>query len=299
MLGTFRSVSTNERQRLADVGLMPVRDRACLRILYRYDVATTAQLTSLVYRRRQKAQTHLQRLYRYRLLERTALPPLERGGAPLVFRLTRHARKRLGYAPLTRGEAGTQLRHSLNTVEAVVALARAHPASGDAHPVQAWLSPYMNAGILNRIQPDALLAVQQTIGSGVLALEIDEATEHADVIVAKLVNYGWAIANRPGWHLLFLVPHETRLHWLRRRVASARGRAPRLAGKGWAVTLGAVQANGLDAIVTSLEPESAPRPLAAILDDARSRRIPTPIGSDAWLRLLAFGGVEDFDAVLA
>ncbi len=299
MLGTFRSVSANERQRLADVGLIPVRDRACLRILYRYDVATTAQLTALVYHRRQKAQVHLQRLYRYHLLERTALPPLERGGAPLVFRLSRQARKRLGYDPLTRGEAGTQLRHSLNTVEAVVALARPNPATGDVHPVHAWLSPYMNAGILNHIEPDALLAVQLSTGSGVLALEIDEATEHADVIVAKLVNYGWALADRPSWHVVFVVPHQTRLHWLRRRLASAKGRAPRLDGKGWTVTLDAIQANGLDAKVTPLEPASAARPLFTILDGARSRGLATPIGSDAWLRLLAFGGAEDFDAVLA
>lgn len=299
MLGTFRSISANQRQRLADIGFLPVRDRSCLRILYRYDVATTAQLTALVYRRRQKAQLHLQRLYRYHLLERTPLPPLERGGAPLVFRLSRHARNRLGYAPLTRAEAGTQLRHSLNAVEAVVALARPYPASGDPHPVQAWLSPYMSAGILNRIQPDALLAVQLATGSGVLALEIDEATEHADVIVGKLVNYGWTLAKRPGWHLLFVVPHTTRLHWLRRRLASATGRAPRLDGKAWAVTLEAIQVDGLSAIVTPIERGSTGRPLTTILDDARSRRLATPIGSDAWLRLLAFGGVEEFDPVLA
>lgn len=250
MLGTFRSVSTNERQRLGEVALLPLRDRACLRILYRYDVATTAQLTSLVYRRRQKTQAHLQRLYRYHLLDRTALPPLERGGAPLVFRLSRHARRRLGYVSLTRGEAGTQLRHSLNVVEAVLALAR--PA-GDVYPVQAWLSPDMSTGILDHIQPDALLAMQVVTGSGMLALEIDEATEHASVIVAKLVNYGRALATRPGWHLLFVVPHATRLHWLRRRLASARGRSPGLADKAWAATLEAIQADGLNATTTQLE----------------------------------------------
>lgn len=294
MLGTFHSVNSDERQRLGEVALLPLRDRACLRILYRYDVATTAQLTALVYRRRQKAQVHLQRLYRYHMLDRTTLPPIERGGAPLVFRLSRHARRRLGYVPLTRGEAGTQLRHSLNVVEAVHALSR--PA-GDVLPVQAWLSPDMSAGILDHIQPDALLAVQLVTGSGVLALEIDEATEHASVIVAKLVNYGWALANRPGWHLLFVVPHATRLHWLLRRLASARGRSPGLADKAWAVTLEAIQADRLNATTTPLE-SGAPRPLAAILTGARSRRLATPVGSDSWLRLLALGGVEDFDTVL-
>ena len=297
MLGTFRSVSSDERQRLGEVALLPLRDRACLRILYRYDVATTTQLTSIVYRRRQKAQVHLQRLYRYHLLDRTALPPLERGGAPLVFRLSRHARKRLGYVALTRGEAGTQLRHSLNVVEAVLALARPHPVDGGTRPVQAWLSPDMSTGILDRIQPDALLAVQLATGSGVLALEIDEATEHAGIIDMKLVNYGWALAKRPGWNLLFVVPHATRLHWLRRRLASAKGRSPGLTDKAWAVTLEAIQADGLNATTTQLE-SGASRPLAAVLTDARPRSLASPIGSDSWLRLLALGGVEDFDTVL-
>lgn len=297
ILGTFRSVSPNERQRLGEVSLLPLRDRACLRILYRYDVATTAQLTDLVYRRRQKAQLHLQRLYRYHLLDRTTLPPLDRGGAPLVFRLSRHARRRLGYVALTRGEAGTQLRHSLNVVEAVLSMARPHPTIGDAHPVQAWLSPDMSFGILDRTQPDALLAVQLATGSGVLALEIDEATEHASVIVGKLVNYSWALAKRPGWHLLFVVPHQTRLHWLRRRLVSAKGRSPGLDGKAWAVTLEGIRAEGLGAAVSPLEPAAA-RPLADILAAARLRHLATPIGTDAWLRLLAYGGVEDFDAVL-
>jgi hypothetical protein len=277
--------------------MLPLRDRACLRILYRYDVATTAQLTALVYRRRQKAQVQLQRLYRYHLLDRTTLPPLERGGAPLVFRLSRHARRRLGYVALTRGEAGTQLRHSLNVVEAVLALARPHLAGRVAHPVQAWLSPDMSLGILDRLQPDALLATQLATGSGVLALEIDEATEDARVIAAKLVSYGWALAKRPGWHLLFVVPHHARLHWLRRRLTSTEGRSPGLGGKAWAVTLEAIQTDGLTAVVTPLGPAAA-RPLAAILTDPRSRPSDSPVGTDAWLRLLAYGGVEDFDAVL-
>jgi len=153
-------------------------------------------------------------------------------------------------------------------------------------------------GSLDRIQPDALLAVQLATGSGVLALEIDEATEHATVIVNKLINYGWALAKRPGWHLVFVVPHQTRLHWLHRRVASAKDRSPGLDGRGWAVTLGAIQSEALAAVVTPLEPAAGARPLATILADASPRRMATPIGTDAWLRLLAYGGVEDFDTVL-
>jgi len=56
-------------------------------------------------------QLRLMRLRQAGFIERTTLPPLARGGAPLVFRLSRRGRARLGYAPLTRPEAGMQLRH--------------------------------------------------------------------------------------------------------------------------------------------------------------------------------------------
>lgn len=294
MLGSFHTADPTNREQLADVGLLRIRDRACLRILSRYDVATTAQLTSLVYRRRQRAQLHLQRLYRYRMLERTALPPLDRGGAPLVFRLSPYGRRRLRYPALTRSQAGTQLRHSLDVVETVVALARSRLPTGDRHPVQGWLSPAMNAGLLNRVVPDALLVLQVPTGSGVVALEVDEATEHTEVIEQKLINYGWALVSKRGWHLLFVVPHATRLQWLRRRIARVKGRAPSLAGISWVATLDDIRRDGLDTVVMPIEPDSAPATFARVLDDGRPRHTDTPVGSDAWLRLLAYGGGEDF-----
>jgi hypothetical protein len=295
VLGTFRAVDPSARLPFADVTFLHWRDRACLRLLRRYHVATTAQLVALVYRRRNKAQVRLQRLYRYGLLDRTTLPPIDRGGAPHVFRLSRRARARLGYPSLTRSDAGTQLRHDLNVVDAVVALAGPR---GDLRPVSAWLSPAMSAELLDRIRPDALLGIDTPSGSGVVALEIDEATEHAPVISGKLLNYGWALRGKAGWHLLFVVPHPSRLGWLRRRVADTRGRSPGLAGRGWAVALADLRAGGLDAEVTPLEGEADGLGLWEVLDDPQPRRSATPVGSDAWLRLLAFGGGEDLDRVL-
>lgn len=297
MLGSFHLVDPSERVHLADVGLLPSRDRACIRILNRYDVATTAQLTFLVYRRRQRAQVHLQKLYRYRMLERTALPPIDRGGAPLVFRLSSYGRRRMHYPGLTRFRAGTQLRHSLNAVETVVALARSHLPTGDPFPVQGWLSPTMSANVLDRVIPDAVLRVQLRTGSGILALEIDEGTEHADIIDAKLVNYGWSLASKRGWHVLFVVPHQARVEWIRRRVRWIKHRTPGLQDRGWVATLGDIRRGGLGTVVTPIDPDRERVTLADILRDPRRRELETPVGTDAWLELLASGGGEWPDPV--
>lgn len=52
MLGSFRMARQSTRRRVSVLDL-PTRDRACLRILLRAKVATTAHLTTLVYHRRQ------------------------------------------------------------------------------------------------------------------------------------------------------------------------------------------------------------------------------------------------------
>lgn len=86
MIGAFSSAAALDRRMAMDPGLLPYRDRACLRLLYRCDVATTAQLTTLVYRRRQTAQECLFALCHLGYLDRAVLPPSTRGGAPLAFR---------------------------------------------------------------------------------------------------------------------------------------------------------------------------------------------------------------------
>ncbi len=160
-----------------DAGFLGTRDRAALRILNRAVVATTAQLVTLVYHRRQTAQEHLSALYRAGWLERAVLPPDTRGGAPLAFRLSPRARRRLGYGPLTRSRAGTQLRHSLNIVETVAALTRLAVDPADRYPVQAWLTEsIVTDANLPHVYPDSVVTLQLAGGSGVLCLEHSRAT---------------------------------------------------------------------------------------------------------------------------
>jgi hypothetical protein len=56
---------------------------------------------------------------------------------------------------------------------------------------------------------------------------------------------------------------------------------------------------GTGASVVSFAPGGGRNRLGSIVSDPRSRRCATPIGSDAWLELLAFGGGEDLGEALA
>lgn len=78
MIGAFTAAPAPARRVIVDPGFLAYRDRAALWILYRADVATTAQLTTLAYARRQTAQERLSRLYRAGYLERAILPPSTR-----------------------------------------------------------------------------------------------------------------------------------------------------------------------------------------------------------------------------
>jgi predicted transcriptional regulator len=201
VLGAFRSARQTTRRRLTALDL-PHRDRACLRILLRAKVATTQHLTELVYHRRQTTQLRLMRLWQAGFIERAVLPPLTRGGAPLVFRLSRRGRARLGYSPLRRSEAGMQLRHDLHVLDVICALARPDARAPGTSPLDAWCTPAMSARFIDGVIPDALVALQLDACSAVLALEVDEGTEHAPVIRAKLARYAEALEERDGWHLL-------------------------------------------------------------------------------------------------
>lgn len=112
MIGAFSSAPAPARRVIVDPGFLPYRDRAAFRILYRADVATTAQLTVLAYARRQTAQERLSRLDRAGYLERVILPALLPRWGSLGFRVSPRGRRRLGYDPLTRSRAGTQLVHA-------------------------------------------------------------------------------------------------------------------------------------------------------------------------------------------
>ncbi len=297
MIGAFTSAAAPARRVIVDPGFLPYRDRAALRILYRADVATTAQLVTLAYIRRQTAQERLSSLYRAGYLERAILPPTTRGGAPFAFRVSPRGRRRLGYDPLTRSRAGTQLRHSLNAVESVCALVRASGDGANEPLVQAWLSEVMAHDLLPKTYPDAVVVLQAETGSGVLCLEIDQNTERGPVIRDKLTRYETALRPKTGWHLLFVVGSAGRANAIA-GTARHKGGYPRLAGQGWALVLPELQSHGLDCSVIALNPGIARTTLGALLVDPTQRRCPTPVGTAAWLQLLGLGGHEDFDEVL-
>lgn len=283
--------SAPERAQLArlDIGLLNVTDRACLRLLHRCEVATGLQLAELVYTSRRTAMRHLRRLWQLRLVERTPLPPT-RGGVPIAYRLTHRGMQRLGYS--TRRHGGiSQLRHALDTVDAVCALARS-----DA--LQAWLTPMMTDDLFDGSPlPDSVLVLQAKTGSAVVCLEVDEATEHAPTIRAKLASYERILPAREGWRVGFVVPTDDRLSWLR-RVAQWDDRRG-LADRSWAVTLGALSAAGLDAQIAPIGHGRDNRRLGNLLTDRRDRRSAAPVGTAAWVRLLGSGGAEDADEALA
>jgi Replication-relaxation len=292
VIGSFVSTPPPERRLVFDPGFLRTRDRSCLRSLYRCDVATTAQLVTLVYRRRQTAQERLAVLHRLGYLDRAVLPPRTPGGASLAFRVSARARRRLGYESLTRSRAGTQLRHSLDAVETVCALVRSRPT---AQPlVQVWLTEVMAACELPGVYPDTIVALHASTGSAVVCLEIDEGTEHGPEIRDKLARYADALADRSGWHGLFATPGRERIEFLA-RVARRDGDRPPLAGRARALPLGELRSAGLGTSITPLFTGGHRVALDDLLADPTPRSCPTPVGTDAWLRVLGEGGDEDID----
>jgi hypothetical protein len=189
---------------------------------------------------------------------------------------------RLGYTDRRTGGLA-HLRHALDTVTAVCSLV---PAA------ELWLpeSTTADAGI-EPARPVSVVALQVDGGSGVLRLEIDEATEHTPQIKAKLAAHERVLADRSGWHVVFVVPTAARLSWLR-RVAR-----PNLAVRAWAVVLADLQSIGLDVSVVPLDRSGQTRALRSVLDDPSPRRSATPVGSAAWIKLLGSGGGEELDEV--
>jgi hypothetical protein len=290
MIGTFASAPALDRRIIVDPGLLPYRDRACLRILYRCDVATTSQLTTLIYRRRQTAQERLSALYHVGYLDRAVLPPSTRGGAPLAFRVSAKARRRLGYLSVTRFRAGTQLRHSLNVVETICALVRATPPS-DEPLVQLWYPEYNASDLLPGVYPDSVVALQAPRGSAILCLEIDEGTEHGPQLRDKLARYSNALVGRPGWQVVFAVPSRQRVDFLAR--VAKHGSSPSVTGRVWALVLGELSKSGLGTTLAPMFLGGRRLALGDLVTDAVPRRCPTPVGTDAWFEVLGTGGFEE------
>jgi hypothetical protein len=283
----FRESSERALMSRLDIGLISLRDRACLRLLYRAGVATAVQLATLVYPSRRTALRRLRRLWQLGLLERAPLAP-ERGGIPVAYRITRRGSKRLGYVD-TRTGGVTRVRHTLDIVETVCAFVRCTPGA-----VQLWLTEPMTGGLLPAdVRPDSIVVLQLAPGSSVLCLEIDEATEHAPTIRARLEAYERALVDRHGWHLVWVVPTEERLAWLRR--VARWDQRPGLERSSWGLVLEDLRTTGLRAPTRPVGWSEDPVPLAALVSDARTRRCTTPVGSPAWIRLLGTGGAEETD----
>lgn len=281
----FRESSERALLSSLDVGLLSVRDRACLRLLYRAGVATADQLTTLIFPSRRTALRRLRRLWQLGLLDRALLAP-ERGGIPVVYRLSRRGSKRLGYVD-TRTGGVSRVRHTLDIVDAVGAIVRNAPGS-----VQLWLTEPMTDGVLPvEVRPDSVVVLQVDSGSAVLCLEIDEATEHSPMIRARLGAYERALAGRDGWHLFWVVPTGERLDWLR-RVARWDQRSG-LEGRSWGLVLDDLRAVGLRARTQPVGWSAEAASLEAVIADPRARLCPTPVGTPAWVRLLGSGGAEE------
>lgn len=287
----FRESSKRTLTSRLDVGLLSVRDRACLRVLYRAGVATADQLSALIYPSRRTALRRLRRLWQLGLLERAAVAP-ERGGIPVAYRITRRGSKRLGYVDTRTGGVG-RVRHTLDIVDAVCALARSAP-----DVLQLWLTEPMTDGVLPAdVRPDSIVVVQLDRASAVLCLEVDEATEHAHTVRARLDAYERALAGRDGWQLVWVVPSAERLAWLR-RVARWDER-PVLEHRSWGLVLDDLRGTALRASTQPVGWSGDGVPFAEPISDPRCRRCPTPLGTPGWVRLLGTGGAEETDEALA
>lgn len=287
----FRSACPTLRR---DPRHLPTRDRAVLRIINRSQAATAAQLAVLAYRDRHVAQVRLRRLWDLGYLERILLPPVQApGGAPYAYRLSTACLERLGYGRRSWRGPG-YLPHTLDAVEAVCALVDSSDPEGDPH-VALWLPE----SIVRDALPagpvaDTVLVVNAGPGSGILCLEIDEATQHVAPIRAKLHAYRHVLANRPGWHLVVVVPTPARKTWLR-RIARAQDVGTVSA---WLVTMDDLRRGGIEARLVPIVGPTAQSTLRQVLTGPDPRRSTTPVASRAWIELLGSGGGEDLTELL-
>lgn len=288
MSAAFRRVESGSAIEI-DIGDLPLSDRACLRLIVRCGVATCIQLAQLVYGGLHETQRRILRLYRAGLLERIALSRAPLSRAEFAYRLgpTGHQRlvTRLTPAP------PSYVRHMLDATDSVLALNRSDDR--DRPPVQLWLPDGMTGNRLGRfVRPDSIVVVTTDAGSAVLALEIDEGTEHRRPIRAKLAAYRRPLGARPAWHLIVVVPTPIRAEWMIRQAASLD-----LGPRSWVVTRADLLRDSLDTVLRPLAPGYSGASIRSWLRPPR-RLMRAPLGSRAWLELLAAGGGETQEGAL-
>ncbi len=284
---SYRSAPAHGVRTRIDVGLLQLSDRACLRLLEHSRVCTASQLASLIYPSVRTALRRTRKLWLNRLVTRESLPA-DRGGIPVAYRLSEFGRRRL-HLNAYRSPGLVTLRHALDGVELVASLVRHDPGL-----VQLWLVESHIPDFGDGVQPDQFVVIDTGEASAVILVEVDESTERPPVIRERLEAYAKLFEDRRvGWHLLWVVNSFERLSRLR-QVAGPMKRGT-LAGRCWGVPIGEVSELGSDAEVVAVGANVEPRTLRSLATDQKARLSDHPVGSAAWIRLLANGGREEID----
>jgi len=272
-----------------DVSLLSLSDRACLRLLEYSRVCTASQLATLIYPSVRTALRRTRKLYQSNLVTRESLPP-DRGGIPLAYRPSSSGRRRI-HLNAYRSPGLITTRHSLDGVEFVASLVRHYPGL-----VQLWWPEYDIPDWDWGVNPDHLVAIDTGEASGFILVEVDESTERPPVIRDRLRAYAKLFEDhRVGWHLLWVANSPERLARLRQIAGPTK--LPMLASRCWGVAIDDVSERGGDAEVLAIGAGLEPRPLRGIATDPKARHSSYPVGSPAWVRLLANGGREDISGL--
>jgi hypothetical protein len=200
--------------------------------------------------------------------------------------LSESGRRRLHLNPY-RSPSLVTVRHQLDGVEFVTGLARQERGL-----VQLWWPESLIPNLGDGINPDQLVIIDTGEASALFLIEVDESTERPPVIRERLNAYAKMFAVRhAGWYLLWVVNSPTRLARLRQIAAPME--LATLAGRCWGVPIGEVSKLGASAEIVPIGESLPPRSLRALATDPKARRTPYPVGSEAWIQLLADGGIED------
>ena len=168
--------------------------------------------------------------------------------------------------------------------------------SHDPGLVQLWRSESLIPDLGDGVKPDQLVVIDTGDASAWILVEVDESTERPPVIRERLTAYAKLLEeHRVGWHLLWVVNSPERLSRLRQIAGPMKLAA--LADRCWGVLIGEVSDVGALAPVLAVGASLPPRPLRAIATDPKLRRTEYPVGSPAWMHLLANGGLEDISGL--
>jgi len=279
------SPPTHVARTRVDISLLKLTDRACLRLLERGRVCTATQLSNLLYPSQRTTLRRTRQLWLKRLLNRESLPA-EQGGIPVAYRLSESGRRRLHLNPY-RSPSLMTVRHQLDGVEFVTGIHRQERGL-----VELWWPESMIPNLGDGIHPDQLVIIDTGEASALLLIEVDESTERPPVIRERLNTYAKMFAVRhAGWYLIWVVNSPARLARLRQIAAPME--IANLTGRCWGVPIGEVSRLGASAQVIAIGENLPARTLRALATDPKARRTPYPVGSDAWIQLLADDGLED------